>query len=420
MTRTSLLLPALLLAACTTRTLLEESRNYSRLGEHARAFQVLDEYRDDRLRAGAEIDPEFEREYAAARHRFLVDRGRSRIFEDREDEAFVDLASVLALDPDHAEAKTLRDRAIAKKAARATNRGNEFLNKNDLQQALVHFVDAETWIPGYQPAVEGAQKVREAVGRSEVRAQQQFLEALRKLPEFRFYEARWHASNATRNDPSREDANGLRVKADRELAQHAFARGQQAQQKDRFGAALVDYRQAKRLNPDLPGVDAAIAEMQTEIDANAKADKASLRIRQGRFAEGRTLLAEAFAVAKYSRPLLSELMLEADRLERERQYTACRDLEILGKKAEALAAFEALQTRWPTGVRDEKARIEALRIDVEGARSEYAAGEAAEAAEKWQEALDHYRQAERFYPGYQHAKARMQALRERLAGAAGS
>jgi tetratricopeptide (TPR) repeat protein len=420
MTRPSLLLPALLLAACTTRTLLEESRNYSRLGEHARAFQVLDAYRDDRLRAGDPIDPEFEREYAATRQRFLVDRGRSRIFEDREDEAFVDLAAVLALDPDHAEAKALRERAIVKKAARATSRGTECLAKNELQQALVYFVDAETWIPGHPPAAEGAQKVRDAVARLEVRAQQQFLEAVRKLPEFRYYEARWHASNSVRNDPARNDATQLRSKADRELAQIAWTRGLEAQKKDRYGAAMIDYRQAKRLAPDLPGVDAAIAEMQAEIAANTAADKAVLLVRKGRFAEGRAILEAAFAASKYSRPYLSELMLEADRIERERQYTLCRDLEILGKKAEALAAFEALQARWPAGVRDEKARIEALRVDVEGAASEYAAGEAAEAAQQWQEALDHYRQAERFYPGYQHAKARMQALRERLAGAAGS
>lgn len=413
----ALLLTALLACGCTTRARLDESRNYTRLGEHDRAFHVLDEYREAQLRAGAAIDPDFELEYAAVRQRFLIERGRTRIFEDREDEAFVDLAAVLALDPDNAEAQALRGRAITKKAIRATNRGMECLNRNELQQALVHFVDAESWIPGYPPAVEGAQKVHDAVSRMESRAQQQFLEAVRKLPEFRYHEVRWHAGNALLNDAKRSDADGLRTKANHELALHAFTRGQQARQKDRYGAALVDFRQAKRLDPSLPGLDAAIAEMQNEIAANNAADKAAVLIRKGRFAEARQLLDQAFATAALSRPHISELMLEADRTEREQQYAAARDLETLGKKAEALAAFEAVQNRWPNAPGDTKARIEALRIDIDGAASEFAAGEAAEAAADWRKALDHYKSAERFYPGYKDAKARAEALRARLAAA---
>ncbi|MBM4059955.1 MAG: hypothetical protein FJ265_02515 [Planctomycetes bacterium] len=421
MTKHLELLPvALLLAACLTTSEVDESRNYSRLGEHERAFQLLDEVREQRIRSGAGVDEAFEREHAAARARFLLERARQRIFLEREDDALADLASVLAIDPEHAEAQVLRQRAYRKKAMHATEDGDEHLFKNELEQALVCYLEAGRYVPGYGPAADGEQKVRVAVSRLTAHAQQQFLEAVRKLPEFRFHEVRWHSDNAVVNDKSRQDAAALKQRANREIARKTFERGQACQAKDQFGAALVEYRTAKKLDESLAGVDEAIAQMQRELEAGGLVDRATMLMRLSRFAEARENLTRAHEMSLMTRGTITELLIESRRREGERDFTACHDLEILGRKREALAAFEALVQKWPDGIADEKARIEGLRADIDGAAREWEAGEAAEGKNDLPGAIEHFRASFQYYADFRNAKERIAQLQARIAGSSGS
>ncbi len=414
------LLPVLLvLSACASRSVIEQSRNYARLGEHTRAFELLDTLREQKLQAGEEIDADFEHEYTNQRKSYLLEKGRQNIFAEREDQALVDFAALFALEPDHAEGKVLRQRALDKQAMRATAKGEEFLFKNELETALRYYLQAEVSVPGYPPAVAGAEKVRVAVERLTNRAQQQFLEAVRKVPEFRYVEVRWHTANAITNDPTRADAEALKQRANREIAQKTFLRGKEHQAKDQFGAALVEFRDARRLDPNLEGVEAAIQQMQREVEAAALAERATMQMRVGRFEEARANLDRAFELSTQARAGLSELMIDARRLEGERAFELCRDLEILGKKREALAAFEALAAKWPKGVKDEQARIEGLRTDIEGAEKEWALGEAALAANDLPKALEHFQNANRYYAAYQNSTERIAELKARIAAAAG-
>jgi tetratricopeptide (TPR) repeat protein len=420
MTKFRTLLPvALLLSACAIRSEIEESRNYTRLGEHERAFEIIDQIRERMLQAGEAPSEEFEAEYATVYRQHLLERARQNIFYEREDEALVDLALLLNADPDHEEAQRLRVRALQKKAMQATADGDEHLFKNELEPALACYLEAEKFVPGYEPAVAGAEKVRQAVSRLTVRAQQQFLEAVRKVPEFRFVEVRWHTANAMSNDPTREDAESLKKRANHEIAVRTFLRGQECQAKDQFGAALVEYRSAKRLDEMLPGVDDAIAQMQKEVEASWLVEKATMWMRNGRFADAHSNLEKAYGLSAMARPGISELMIEARRLEGESAFEAARDLEILGKKREALAAFEALAQKWPDGVADEAARIDGLRTDIDGASKEWELGEAAEAANDLPKALEHFQTSVRFYAEFKNGKERIQGLQQRIAAAAG-
>jgi tetratricopeptide (TPR) repeat protein len=421
MTKIYTLLPfLLLLAGCATSSLIKESQSYARLGEHFRAFQLLDEEIQRLTSLGRPIPPALSAEHTLSRKKYLVELARQQIFMEQEDKALAALTELQQSDPGNTEVETLRQRAIEKRAAREVSHGMDSLFKNDLEQALAHFVEAERTLPGYPPAVEGSERVREAVQKLTVKAQQQFLEAVRKMPEFRYIEVRWHSANAYGNDPTRDDADKLRVRANQELARAAYARGMECRSKDRFGAALMEFKAAKRLDDQLPEVDAAIQEMELEIKATTLTEKAAMWIRSGKFEEADASLKEAYELSKIARAGISDLMIDLRRQRGQRNYDAARDLEILGKKQEALAAFEALATDWPQGFADEQARIEAIRTDVTGAETEYAAGLAAEAAGEPKQALEHYRLAERYYPGFKDCKARIDRLRSELQGPAGS
>lgn len=421
MTKIHLLLPSLLLlAGCATSSLIQESQRYARLGEHSRAFQLLDQEVQRLETAGRPVPASLSKAHSLHRKSHLLEQARQHIFMEQEDKALVVLARLQELDPGNADAETLRQRAIDKQAARAVAHGMESLFKNDLEQALAYFLEAERALPGYPPAVEGSDRVRLAVQKLTDRAQQQFLEAVRKLPEFRYIEVRWHSANAFGNDPTREDADNLRLRANKELARAAYERGMACRSKDRFGAAIVEFKAAKRLDAELPGIAAAIEEMENEIKASALAEKASMWLRSGKFEAAEQSLQEAYELSKIARAGISELMIELRRRRTQQSFDAARDLEILGKKQEALVAFEELATDWPEGFADEQARIEALRTDITGAQTEWAAGEAAEAAGDRKQALEHYRIAERYYPGFKDCKARIERLRGELQGPGGS
>ncbi len=420
MTKIRTLLPGLLLlTACGTHSAIEQSRNFARLGDYRNAFQVLDAVRTEEQKDGGSVASDLESAHHQAWLAFLLASARDHIFEEKEELALLDLATLEEQAPDYRGAKALRERALYKKAVRAAQRGDEFLLRKDLMNALTCYIESEKSLPGIKAAADGAENVRKALERLSARAQDQFLEAVRKMPEFRFVEVRWHANNAVTNNPLREDASALRSRAQREIALRAFARGRECEKKDQFGAALVEFKSAQKLDKSLPGVDEAIVQMEREVEASRLLEKAQMDMRTHSFDLAREQLSKAFELSVMARGRISELMIETRRLEGESRYQVGRDLEVLGKKAEALAAYEALSKEWPEGLSDEKARIDGLRIDVDNAQKEWTDAEAAETAGDLAKAVEHYQNAERFYAGWKDGKARIERLLLAIVKAAG-
>ncbi len=415
------LLPlCLALCACGTTSVLEESRLHSRRNNHQLAYELLEQERQRMLAAGEQPTEAFERAYRQAEIDEALASAQADIFGEQEERALVALDRAEQLGADADDVARLRSRASYKLAVRAVQRGDECMTQGDLQEALRYYLQGLDRLPGFGPAAEGAEKVREAVARMTDRAQNQFLEAVRKLPEFRYVEVQWHAMNATTNDPTRTDAEAIRQRAQAEILQGMFARGRQLQESDQFGAALVEYRAIARIAPDYPGIGEAIAQMEREVEATRLVERAKMDMRMARFEQSRELLDAALQLSELSRAGIGELMMQSRRMEGEFRYQQARDLEILGKKEAALAAFEALAKDWPQGLRDEQARIDALRTDVEGAKSEWAAAEAAEAAGEFAAALEHYKAAARFHPEWKDVKERIARLEAKLrAGAEG-
>ncbi len=409
------LLPVLFLAACATRTAIESSREFARLGDTYNAFYVLDRERKAQTADGGEVSEELAAAHHAALLEFLRGRARDRIFQEQEDKALVDLGELETLAPGYPGAGELKAMAQRKKALQAVRRGDDKLLRREYAEAMAEYMEAQHVWPGLEATEDGITKVRDAMATLTVRAQQEFLEAVRKLPEFRFVEVQWHAANVLHNVPEREDAKEIRAKAKRENAQSAAARGRECENQQKFGAALVEYRMAQRTDPTLPGIEETIQRMEQEMQAAALVDKAQKDMRAHRFDAARKGLGEAFELSVLTRNEIGKLQIETRRLEGQQRYQGARDLEILGKKSEALAAFEALAKDWPEGMSDEKARIDALRTDVDGAAKEWAEAEAAEAAKDLPKAIEHYLAAEAFYPGWKDGKARIERLRASIA-----
>lgn len=414
------LFPVVLLAACATQSAIETSQHYSRLGDYVRAYDELDALHRAQATGGGEVDPALVIALRHARMEFLYDRAQTHIFQEREDAALIDLAELATLEPNYPGLASLTARAKHKKAMRMVQRGDEALVRKDYVLALGWYLDSRKVEPGLLPAEEGIENVHKSTERLSARAQEQFLEAVRKLPEFRFIEVQWHAGNVVHNAPNREEAKQLRERAERANAQLAMDKGRECERAGQYGAALQEYKKARELDKTLPGLDEAIAGVTRELEALLLVDQAQRAMRVGDFELAREHLGNAFELSVMARNDIGEMVAQSRKMEGERRYSAARDLEVLGKKAESLAAFEALAKDWPDGLSDEKARIDSLRVDIDGATKEWAEAEAAEAAGDLPKALEHYENSERFYAGWKDGKERIATLRAKIGGQNGN
>lgn len=378
------------------------------------AFVELDRARNRALAEGRAVDPELEARWERLRIRYLVDEARQDIYADRELRALPALELVQREQPDNREAAELLERAHKKLAIRATNSGEENLLAGRLDLALADFQRALQHVYGYEPAQRGIDAVHAAFERLHGQAQQQFLQAIRKMPELRFDEARWHATIALERDPELARADDVRVKARHEIALAARKDAENSKSEGLYGAALMHYRRARELWPELEGIDDQIEIMTKEVDAQWRTERAALAIRADRLDEARRLLAEAFERSTLERGLISELLLEVRKREGEIAYQRARDLELQGKKEEALAGYEALAKDWPDGLLDERTRMSALRSDLEGAERELAAGQAAEEKGDLKEALERYESAATYHAAFRDVQQRIERVRAAL------
>lgn len=408
----------LLLAACAGGGAVERSRQYLEEGFLLQAFTELDRERTQILQDGSEPSAEFERAYQEVRRRWLTERGRQEIYADQELRGIATLQLVLDQDPQNADALTLVDRANRKLAKREVADGLEHLAKNDFEAAVVSFRRAQQYKPGFRPAVEGQEAVEARVARLHGEAQKQFLEAIRKLPEMRYPEVDWHAQAAIARDPSREDAADVKQKALRELAQTSRERGDDARTAKNYGAALMEYRSARDLWAEMPDIGETIAQMEREVQATWKTERAQLEMEADRLDKATALLDEAYELSTLERAAISELRLMVRKALGKRVYDAARDLELQGLKQEALTSFEAMAADWPAGLADEQARVVTLKSDIASAEKAYAEGEAAEQKGDVAAALEAFKTARIYYARYKDLAERIARLEARSAAPA--
>jgi len=420
------LLGFLLLAGCATSSVIEQSRAFERRGDWQHAFEVLDEEYVRQMESGG-VSAALEREHDRIKLEALRDRAQTLIFREREDDALRLLDRLVKMSPEFKprEIQRLRDHAHHKQAKALVHRGDTLLSQREFQEAMKMYLESQRIVPGFGTADDGIKRVKDELARMDAVAQAQFLQAVRKYPEFRHIEVAWHAESVLRHTPDPEDerrdnAKRLRDEARIERARAKFDAAKACELKDKFGAALVLYRQAQKLDAELPNVQEAIDKMTSELAALGLIESAQLVMRNGDFTKAKEMLDEAFAQSTLSRGAISELMIQNRKLEGEAEFRAARDFEVMGKKAEALAAFEALAKKWPDGFEDEAARIDALRIDIEGAETEWQAAVDAEAAGDLEKALDHFINAESYYEQWRDGEVHIERLKKAIAEKAGA
>ena len=412
----------LFLAGCSASSVIERSQKYASLGDFRHAYEEIHGEYVRQLKDGP-VDAEVAEVHREMRLEYLRDRAQQLIFTEREDDALDVLASLDNLEPNYPGSAQLRSAALIKKAERIVSGANDKLARGDFAGAMAGYLESQRHVAGFEPAEEGIAKVREETARMSARAQQQFLQAVRKVPEFRHVEVAWHAAAVIHltpdaTDEQRANAEVIGNNAKHESAQMTLREAKDCEAKNQFGAALVLYKAALLLDPRLTEASDAVAKMEKELRALGLLEKAQIAMRTEDFVEANALLKEAHELSMLSRGEISELMLQAAKIEVQKHYREALDLGVMGKKEQALSAFEAVVARWPEGLVDEQARIVGLKLDVDSAKAAWAAAEQAEAAGDLEKALSQYETAERFYAEWRDGEAHIERLRKAIAAKA--
>ena len=413
---------------CTGSSALELSNGYLREGHIYLAFSELDREYQTQIEAGV-LDEDLAAAREALYPRYLIARARREVYADRELEALALLEEGLALVPGNEAALELVQRANRKLADRATKAAQDYLIRKEITEALALFMQAQDYVPGYPPATQGVEALRQAVKEMHREAQEQYLEAIRKMPQFRFEEVDWHTRVAIDRNDSRADAVEVRDRALVELAERAVKSAIENRDTGHFGAALMEYRSALAIWESIAGaadesrldvIHEYIAHMEREVKAQSMIERALLAVEADRVDDARGMLAEAVLLTSLQQAEINELRHEARVREGERAYDHARDLELQGMKSAALAAFEQLSAQWPDGLRDEKTRVGALREDISGASTEYAQGIEAERKGELAVALDHFQMAATFYERFPGVLDSIERVQEKIAAEAGN
>jgi tetratricopeptide (TPR) repeat protein len=154
--------------------------------------------------------------------------------------------------------------------------------------------------------------------------------------------------------------------------------------------------------------------MQREVEAEALAEKAFACLVNSQFDAARKHLEQAFQLTVLEKSTVSDMLLQVRKREGQQRYQQAKDMELQNRKAEALKAYQELVAAWPDGLVDEKVRVDNLQHDIDNATKEWDAAAAAEQQGDPKTALQHYRNANDFYPDWKDVKARIAKLAQQI------
>jgi tetratricopeptide (TPR) repeat protein len=397
------------LAACASNAGTLSVRERLRVGDVEQAY--LD------LQAAVEANPddaELQRQLAELRIAHYLQSGQRKVLADDDWAAVEDFERVLLADPNSSAAKQWKEKALKKLADRAAEAGDDARARGKLEEALEHYHQAETYVPGLAAAVRGAGLVRDVFSARRAKGQANYVKGMRAQAGGHFDQTQYHMQIAVDNDPSMAAAKERSEKARRQLAEDRLRRARSAEERAWYETALREYKAVAAEFPDLsPDLGTKVAALQIEVEAMRKLNEATLLVQRRDFARARPLLEQAYEASLAQRSAISAQLVALREADLEVRYTAALDLELDYRYEEAIKAYRLLDESWP-GQLDIRTRVSNLESALELAREAQAKGQKAEADGDLEGAIGAYRDALAFVPKFGDLLARIAKLKEKI------
>jgi hypothetical protein len=408
----SLIALAASLSGCATPNLsLVEAEAFYGSADYFQAYVAA-----QRARELSPDDADVARVHARAREAYLLWDAQRLVFQSEEEAALARLDLVLLDDPEHPIALRWRNKALLKLAEQAVDRGNRLLVAGKLVDAQSAFGDAYRYVPDYEPASEGLERLAVAAESLRAAARGHYVDGVRALGDYEYRQTAYHLGIAVEKDPELTAAQDPLAIAKIQIAEERYASAQKMEDAGFYRPALLEYRALADRFPDLFGLEERIAAAGVEAEVADLADAGEIAVYRGEFDKARELLDQALAKTSSQQDMVSERLLLVRERELEAEYIAAKDLELQLRLEQAIVAYVALEES-SAGYRDVPARLDDLRQRVEAATGAYRTGVAAQERGEVDAAIDAFTDVQLFWPGYRDARDRLDALRkQRLEG----
>ncbi len=402
---------ALLSCSASSSSVLDETRVYLDEYNIGMAYLTIEKAYERNP-----SDKDIEATFWKVRKLFLLKHGQHQVFQQRELEGLAVLEKVLTLDADNSIALEWIEKAKLKLAKRAVNTGEEHQVAGRLKEALKSYQAALEYVPGFSDAIKGKKQLADVWGSRQEKAQGSYTEGLRALSDHKYRQTGYHMGIALEKDPGLAKAEPPRDLAHLRRAEERFLQAREWVDEGYFAPALAEF---KLLLGKMPGRDdelkALMADMQQEVKARELQEKGEMAVFRGEFAEARELLLEAFELSESNRSEISDSLLFVSERELEYRYLVAKDSEFQGDLEKALGLYVAIEEDMIPGMEatklgDLKARIGGLQSTIVEAQKSFDAGEAAEARNDIEAAIESYQEALDVFPGYRNLKVRIEKL----------
>jgi tetratricopeptide (TPR) repeat protein len=382
---------------------IDSSRQHLQRADYYLAFHEL-------LDAGV---PPTSPAYRAAELAYLLDAGQEAVFADEEHRALELFGRALELDPGNEVATRWIAKCRHKLADRACRRGDERRRAGDLRAALLRYREATDQVAGHPGALAGVAAVGEILSKRRERAQEHYLDGVQALGEQLWPQSWYHMVNAVQMDPAHEKAKERRDDVGERLAEQRYERARDLEKGAHYGAALKEYLALRESGAPLEGLEARIAHMRREVEAERLVRAAEMAAFRRDYAEARSLLEQALEQTVTEQAHISDLLILIRERDFEERYEHAHILELEHQLEEALASYRAIAEVWPD-FRDVKTLISGLESAIQVAAEAHARGQAAEQAGDLPAAIAAYEEAQLVYPGYRELDARIAELKAKI------
>jgi tetratricopeptide (TPR) repeat protein len=339
---------------------------------------------------------------------WLLERGRNAVFERRYEDALDEFNQALALAPDNGAVVNWIMKTRDELTVLWLDRGLEFLQSDEFDQAIQAYELAEYYTPRDPEALFGATRVLFLINYRQGMGEDYYNQGVRAVHEHFLTQARHKFAASNKYNDGDLAAQQRRERVEAALAEERLyvARGFEAG--GNYGAAQVEYRVILKLEPDNAQALAGMERMNAEVAAGRLLGQADKLIRQKRFDEALEKLQAGRAITLVQDDHFSRMTAEIEVAHWQALYERGLDEErdfrydqAIATYAELLAAAEFYE--------DAEQRKKTLEEYVKRAADLYAQLEAAESPEAEEAIL---RQFEVFWPEYKDVGLRLAAIED--------
>lgn len=372
-------------------------------GEFRAALVEAAEYHADRP------NDEFARElHVKARAAYLLDKGRSLTFRDRDDEALEIFREVLAMAPELDQAQQWVTKTENKLGTHWTHIGLELHAADNLPAAMEAYDKALSYLPDDVSAITGLATARFLSDYREGVGSGYYTNGVRALSEYYLQQARNAFDKVLKYKEEDRQSTDRRDQVKVMLSEQRVHLAGELEEKGLFGAARHEYKMAIDLDPE--NVDAIRGKERADREARAKVllSNAEMQVLRGNYDAARAMLAEGAGLSEVQDELFEGARAGIDDAIHEKMYMRALDFYRDGDYQGAVDAFDEL-LRLTDYYKDTRTRRDNLMGDIQAAKARY---ELASKAKTDEERLRYLREIEVFWTNYKDIQEQIRKLQK--------